>query len=252
MLEVDHSREASGDQAVQGQSVAVAGVSASPQWNVLADAGDETAFCSAWLALQCGRISGVSAASLAIRHPDTRQPLISVTWPSPGLDLGDVKRIAERAYAERRAVVSPGRIGPDASPVEPVGLLIAVPVGAGGNRIGVVAVAMATSRGSTTIAPESVMERLQWGAGWLEALPWAQRSKDLSATVARAASCLDLLAAIGEQPRLHGMTIAVANDLATRLRCERVSVGVVGRNGLVRLRAISHSASSRTRGASSP
>ena len=247
MLQVDNSQQASGEKTAQVQSAA-AGVSASPQWNVLADAGDETAFCSAWLALQCGRISGVSAASLTIRHPDTRQPLISVTWPSPGLDLGDVKRIAERAYAERRAVVSPGRIGPDASPVEPVGLLIAVPVGAGGNRIGVVAVAMATSRGSTTIAPESVIEQLQWGAGWLEAVPWAQRSKDLSATVARAASCLDLLAAIGEQPRLHGMTIAVANDLATRLRCERVSVGVVGRSGSVRLRAISHSASFKNEG----
>ena len=59
---------------------------------------------------------------------------------------------------------------------------------------------------------------------------------------------LDLLAAIGEQPRLQGMAIAVANDLAARLRCDRVSVGVIRRNGSIRLRAISHSASFKGQG----
>jgi multidrug resistance efflux pump len=247
MLETEHSRQASSEKTAQNQS-APASVSAMPQWNVLADAGDATAFCSAWLALQCSRILGVSTASLTIRHPDTRRPLVSVTWPAPDLDLGDVKRIAERAYAERRAIVSPGRIGPDTSPVEPVGLLIAVPVGAGGNRIGVVCVAMATSRGATTITPESVIEQLQWGAGWLETVLWARRYKDLSETLARAASSLDLLAAVGEQQRLQGMTIAIANDLVTRLRCERASVGVIRRGGSVRLRAISRSAAFRSKG----
>jgi hypothetical protein len=41
------------------------------------------------------------------------------------------------------------------------------------------------------------------------------------------------------------MTMAVTNELATRLRCDRVSLGVVGRSGTVRLRAVSHSANFR-------
>ena len=44
------------------------------------------------------------------------------------------------------------------------------------------------------------------------------------------------------------MAIAVANDLAARLRCDRVSVGVIRRNGSIRLRAISHSASFKGQG----
>src|SRR5262245_7018284 len=127
MLEMDLSRQASSEKTVQ-QPSAPASVSASPQWNALGDAGRAAEFCSAWLALQCSRISGVSTASLTITHPDTRQRLVAVTWPAPDLDLADIKRIAERAYAERRTIVSPGRIGPDTSPVEPVGLLIAVPI----------------------------------------------------------------------------------------------------------------------------
>jgi hypothetical protein len=44
------------------------------------------------------------------------------------------------------------------------------------------------------------------------------------------------------------MAIAVANDLAARLRCDRVSVGIIRRNGSIRLRAISHSASFKGQG----
>ncbi len=42
---------------------------------------------------------------------------------------------------------------------------------------------------------------------------------------------------------MQGMAVALVNDLATRLQCDRVSLGLVKRNGSIRLRAISHSAS---------
>ena len=44
------------------------------------------------------------------------------------------------------------------------------------------------------------------------------------------------------------MTIAIANNLATRLRCDRVSVGLRRRGGRLRLRAISHSATFKKAG----
>ena len=107
---------------------------------------------------------------------------------------------------------------------------------------------MTTSTAVPAATPESVAEQLRWGAGWLEALPWARRSKDVSSDIARATSCLDLLAAVGAQPRLQGMAIALANELATRLRCDRVSMGIVRRNGTVRLHAMSHSATFKREG----
>src|SRR5262249_56934167 len=85
-------------------------------------------------------------------------------------------------------------------------------------------------------------EQLRWGGGWLEALPWSRRFGGLTSSIAHDAACLDLLAAVGEQPRLLGMLIAVANDLTSRLHCDRVSVGVARSNGAIRVRAMSNSA----------
>src|SRR5215831_7203988 len=246
MLEADRSRPRSSQQPSQLRVVA-AEPSVSPHRTGLADAGNEAVFCSAWLSSQCTRISGIIAGLLMMPPPAKGLSVASTSWPQRNPYIEDLLRLAARASLERRAVVSPGRRVSDVGPAEPVGLFVALPLGAGNQPIAVAAVALA-SGSSAALAPENVVEQLRWGAGWLEALPWAQRSRDVSTVIARAASALDFLAAIGEQPRLQGMAIAVANDLAARLRCERVSVGVIRRNGSIRVRAISHSASFKGQG----
>jgi RND family efflux transporter MFP subunit len=213
----------------------------------LADAANEAVFCSAWLSSQCARIPGVAAGLLMMPPPAKGISVASTSWPERNPYLKDLLRLAERASSERHTVASPGRAGSENGPAQPVGLFLALPLGPGGQPIAVVAVALA-SGSSAALAPERVAEQLRWGGGWLETLPWARRSKELSSDTARAASCLDLLATIGEQPRLHGTALALANNLAARLRCDRVSVGVVRRNGSIRVRAISHSASFRGQG----
>ena len=245
MFEADRSRPRSSEQAPQLRVVA-GDPSGPPHWTGLADAGNEAVFCSAWLSSQCTRISGIIAGLLMMPPPAKGLTVTSTSWPRRNPYIEDLLRLAERASSERRTVASPGRIGSDTS-VQPVGLFVALPLGSGSQPVAVVAVAVA-SGSSATLAPENIAEQLRWGAGWLEALPWAQRSKDVSTDIARAASSLDFLAAIGEQPRLQGMAIAVANDLAARLRCDRVSVGIIRRNGSIRLRAISHSASFKGQG----
>ena len=71
--------------------------------------------------------------------------------------------------------------------VQPVGLFIALPLGIwkpARRRC----CCCSGSGSSAALAPENVAEQLRWGAGWLEALPWAQRCKDGSTDIARAAS----------------------------------------------------------------
>src|SRR5262245_12498781 len=245
MFEADRNRPRSSEQAPHLRVVG-AEPSKPSHWTGLADAGNEATFCSAWLSSQCTRISGIIAGLLMMPPPAKGLSVASTSWPARNPYLEDLLRLAERASSERCTVVSPGRMGSDTS-VQPVGLFVALPLGSGSQPVAVAAVALA-SGSSAALAPEKVAEQLRWGAGWLEALPWAQRSRDVSTVIARAASALDFLAAIGEQPRLQGMAIAVANDLAARLRCERVSVGVIRRNGSIRVRAISHSASFKGQG----
>ena len=242
MSEPDRSRSANPDPAVQLRMVP-ADTSVSTHWQGLLDAGNEAAFGSAWLALQCSRIPGVVAGLLLIPQVDASARRLSATWPAGDLDVGDLSQLAERAHAEHRIVVASGRVGRDTSPARPVVHIVALPLGTATKPVAAAAFALTTTAGRPVATPQYVAEQLRWGAGWLEALPWARRSKDLSSDVARAAACLDLLAAVGAQPRLQGMAITIVNELATRLRCDRVSIGVVARNGTVRLRAVSHSAS---------
>ncbi len=244
MFEADRPRSRGSEQAPQLRVVAAE--PGPPHWSGLADAGNEAVFCSAWLSSQCTRISGIIAGLLMMPPPAKGLTVTSTSWPRRNPYVEDLLRLAERASSERRTVVLPARMEPDTS-VQPVGLFVALPLGSASQPVAVVAVALAAGS-SAALAPENVAEQLRWGAGWLEALPWAQRSKDVSTDIARAASSLDFLAAIGEQPRLQGMAIAVANDLAARLRCDRVSVGIIRRNGSIRLRAISHSASFKGQG----
>src|SRR5262245_30476474 len=244
MFEADRPRSRGSEQAPQLRVVAAE--PRPPHWSGLADAGNEAVFCSAWLSSQCTRISGINAGLLMMPPPAKGLSVASTSWPQRNPYIEGLLRLAERASSERRTVVSPGRLGSETA-VQPVGLFVALPLGPESQPIAVVAVALA-SGSSAAQTPESVAEQLRWGAGWLEALPWARRSEDASTSVARAASSLDFLAAIGEQPRLQGMAIAVANDLAARLRCDRVSVGVIRRNGSIRLRAISHSATFKGQG----
>ena len=212
-----------------------------PHWTGLADAGNEAVFCSAWLSSQCANISGVVAGLLMMPPPGRGRSVASTSWPDRNPYLQDLLRIAERAALDRQTVACPGRAAAEAGRGQSVGLFLAFPLGPGSEPIAVIAVALASGT-SAAHAPEKVVQQLRWGAGWLEALPWAQRSKDLTADVARGASCLDLLAVIGEQPRLDGTIVALVNDLAARLECDRVSVGLIRRNGSIRLRGISHSA----------
>ncbi|QEL25115.1 HlyD family efflux transporter periplasmic adaptor subunit [Bosea sp. F3-2] len=241
MSEPDRGRAANADPPLQ-LHVVPAEPSTSPHWRGLLDAGNEAAFGSTWLALQCSRIAGVAAGLLLIRPVHSDAQCLSLTWPARDIQVSDLSRLAEQAFAERRVVVAPGRVGPEASPAQHVALIVALPLGAT-TPIAAAAIALTTTAGVSAVAPETVAEQLRWGAGWLETLPWARRAKDLSLDVARAASCLDLLATVGAQPRLPEAGISIVNELATRLRCDRVSMGVVKRNGTVRLQAMSHSAS---------
>jgi len=246
MFEPDRSPSAISEQAPQlrvisGQSAARS------HWTGLADAQNEAAFCSAWLSMQCTRVSGVIAGLLMMPPPAKGVSVVSTSWPQRNRYLDDLMRVAERASTERRTVVSSGRAHSDTGPGPAIAFHLALPLGPEDQPFAIVAVAIATT-GWAAVTSEGIAEQLRWGAGWLEALPWSRRSNELSSNIARAASCLDHLAAIGEQPRLHAMAMAVANDLAARLRCDRVSVGIIGRNGGIRLRAISHSASFKNQG----
>jgi hypothetical protein len=214
--------------------------SSAAHWEALSNSEDEAAYCFAWLAMMCARIPGATTGLLCLRPPnDTTSP--TITWPEANLDLADLAALADRAFAEKRTSVTLGRNGRGTNQSQSIGLLVAVPLAVGDEPIGVAGVALNALRGSSSVAPEAIVEQIRWGTGWLKALLWAQRVRQAAAYTSRASSALDLLAVAGEHRRIKSSATAVVNELATRLRCDRVSVGFTDRNGSIRLRVVSQS-----------
>jgi hypothetical protein len=79
------------------------------------------------------------------------------------------------------------------------------------------------------------------GTGWLEGLFWRVQSEEESKKLGRAGVAVDLVSVAEEHAHFETSAMAVANELATRLQCDRVTVGFrIGNR--IRLRAMSHSA----------
>jgi multidrug resistance efflux pump len=95
--------------------------------------------------------------------------------------------------------------------------------------------------------PEAIAPRLRLGAGWLEARLSERRAEAATARLARAGAAMDIVALASAQRGPRRASMAVVNELAVKLRCDRVSPGLV-RSRRIRLKALSHSATFQQRG----
>ena len=87
---------------------------------------------------------------------------------------------------------------------------------------------------------QAAMRDLQWGSGWLEVF-LRRHVNPIEATHLRMKLALDVVATLLEQPGLKQGAAAFTTEIATRLGCDRVALGVVkGRR--IKLSAVSHSA----------
>jgi hypothetical protein len=219
--------------------------SASPQdpggsgaaWAAFAAAGSDAEFCAAWLALQCGAIARVRAGLLLLRSPGSDRFLPAAVWPDPRRDVSYLTEAAERSLTARRGLVL-GLAPPEHEYVARGMLHVAYPVEADGEVHGTVVLDIA-ARPEAQL--QAVLRQLLWGGGWLEALLRRQGAGREVRRLERAAIGLDLLQAAQEHRDLDQAAIALVNELATRVKADRVSLGMV-RKGTVKLQAMSRTA----------
>ena len=207
-------------------------------WATFAEAATVEAFCQSWLALQCGMIGGVKAGLVLLGPPDRGPYRPVATWPSGRRNLKHLTKTAERTLAERRGLVvksesdtanteSPSDCYEVSYPIEMRGVLHGATV------------LEIPSRSDDKL--KGAMRRLHWGAAWLELL-FSRESVALEiAARERIQSALELVSSTLGHERCYGAAMAFATALATKLECERVSIGFVDR-GRMRVFAMSHSA----------
>ncbi|OGB81052.1 MAG: hypothetical protein A2496_00500, partial [Burkholderiales bacterium RIFOXYC12_FULL_60_6] len=88
---------------------------------------------------------------------------------------------------------------------------------------------------------QSAMRQLQWGVAWLENWILRQKSKNTYETANRLGMVLEIGASALQEPRFKAAATACVTELASRLDCDRVSVGFLLKDK-VEVVALSHSA----------
>lgn len=197
-------------------------------WQRFTEAGEDGAYLRDWLALQCARIEGAQGGVVVLGTPDAGPFRPAAVWPAGATPQAELTAAAEAALRQRQPAVAGAAEGARA---------LAVPVIMDGHLHGVVAVIAAMP--AEGVAP--ALRHLQWGTGWIEALLRRRDLADARHLGDRAVLGFDLLAAIVEQEGFEAAAAALVTELALRLDCDPVALGL-RRGRRCRVVALSHAA----------
>jgi multidrug resistance efflux pump len=197
-------------------------------WKRFHEAATSEEFAGAWLALQCSMLPGIRAGVVVLCRGGNGPFAPAASWPDGRASSPALAAAAESALGARKGVVNRAA---DAA-------YAAYPIEIDGRLYGVAAIDLgAVADGEL----RKLMRQLQWGCGWLEA---NLRRTGLIATAdasGDAALAVELAALGLEARRFQEAATAVVTELAMRLDCDRVGLGVrSGRH--CRVAALSHNA----------
>lgn len=208
-------------------------------WRAFKSAEAEDDFYRYWLAVQCSLIKGVNRGILVAREGqgDALKPVAK--WPEDVEISQELTEIVEHVVEEGCGLVLPLDGWKSGNMVEQ-GYVIAFPSVVDGEVRGVAAIEFFThcEQDLATVMPE-----LQWGVGWLELWLLRHTTQDDRHTIERLRSAVDFLARVLSEEHFAGAGMTFVTELATEMDCDRVSLGVMGRNGHIRVQSVSHSAS---------
>jgi len=202
-------------------------------WRQFASARSAEEFCASWLAIQSQQIGAVSDGVVVLQKPGTTVLVPVAFLPDTPTDRARLAGVTERAAKEGRGVL----LRLDGAPnEESQRCQLAHPVQLDGELRGVVGLELEPRPDAQL---RQAMRELQWGSGWLEVL--LRRHADPQEAVrARLKLALDFVSALLEHEGLAEGGAGLVTELATRLGCDRASLGVLER-GRITIRAVSHS-----------
>jgi len=206
-------------------------------WRQLSEAGSDEDFCYSWLNLQVRMISGAVSGMVALGPADSGPFTPMAVWPRGTQHASNLAGVLENALKERKGIVIRSDSDGAAASAEGSHIHVAFPVRAAGSLYGAAALEI-TPRPQEQL--QSVMRQLQWGVVWLENRVLRKGFQSDSQVKDRVVTALDLAAVTLQEERFHSAATSVVTLLATRLDCDRVSVGFL-RGRHVKVRALSHS-----------
>lgn len=189
-------------------------------------------FCTGWLAILCGQVERVLGALVLLGSGQEGQYGPVASWPDASHDLRHLAPVAESTLQQRRGVVAAGTHAAGAV------TLIGYPVEVDGVLHGAVVLEI-RSRSESEV--QHVMRQLHWGSAWLVDTFRRQLVTREQQRADRLALASQLVATALQEQAPRAAALAVANELAGRLACERVAIGFA-RHDDCSVQAISHTA----------
>ena len=187
-----------------------------------------------WLARQCEGLPGVDSGVLVLGPPEVGPFAPVAFWPPGALGAPRLVEAAERALAARRVVAARVEEGEGSTASQ----ALALPVELDGLLHGVLALELRTrSEPELQSALAALHSALEEVVGQLR----GTRQAEILDTEQRLMLVLDLLGTSLEETRYADACRSLVTELALRLQCDRVSLGVL-RGGAARVQALSHAA----------
>ncbi|SHJ72126.1 Multidrug efflux pump subunit AcrA (membrane-fusion protein) [Palleronia salina] len=197
-------------------------------WTRFRDAGTVPDFLLNWLGLLARQVDGLATAIL-VTLDESGAPVVAAQWPTGGAPEPELLAAARSALESGHSIAQ----GEDGAR-----RVLAHPISVSGESFGAVALAAPASAPTTPV----IFRRLQWGEAWVELMLRREREARDGELRERTTIAFDVLASLLERPALDDAAIALVTDLARRLDCETVSLGLrKGRR--IKVRAVSSAAS---------
>jgi RND family efflux transporter MFP subunit len=191
----------------------------SAAWSRFTAPGDTPEFCSAWLALLCTRIDRARAALLLVGDDEHGPFTVAAAWPDTHRDLQYLGPAAQRALTERAGIVTAA----DGSvPTADAPAHVGYPVEVSGRLFGAVVLDIGSGAQGEL---QASLRQIHWAIAWLVDHFRQRLLKQREAELERVSTLNELMATALQHRRLQPSALAVANDLARRLHCDRVSIG---------------------------
>ena len=206
-------------------------------WASFAAPHSSQQFYASWLAILCAQVESANAAMLLL-GPDSQGGYTpAAVWPDARNDVTYLGAIAQRALAERRGVLERG----DAALATPEARAqAAYPVEHSGVLYGVVVLDLAAR------SEEGLQRALRLVHWAIPSVVGAFRDREIAeqrGRLERVSTATDIVGSVMQEERLAASALAVVNEMAARLACSRVSLGLEDQRGDIAVIAISHSGS---------
>ncbi len=205
-------------------------------WGRFSTARGNRAFCEAWLAVLCAQLPHVQAAILLLGPDADGSFSPAASWPDAGKDMQHLVATAQRTLMERRGVVVAGEGG--GAPVVQAAAHIGYPIEIASQLHGAVIVEVVPAALEEV---QHVARLVHWASAWVRERLQAQALEARDARLGQLKAGMAMVATSLQARHFGAATLAVANEMAALLRCDRVSVGFE-QGGVIEVVALSNTA----------